>query len=43
MFMQDNNNLQVADIIISWINKHVKYKGRRPHHGDHDGYGDRDH
>jgi hypothetical protein len=43
MFMQDNNNLQVADIIISWINKHVKYKGRRPHHGDHDGDGDRDH
>jgi len=43
MFMQDNNNLQVADIIISWINKHVKYKGRRPHRGDHDGHGDRDH
>jgi len=24
MFMQDNNNLQVADIIIKWINEHVK-------------------
>lgn len=26
MFMQDNNNLQVADILISWIKKHVKYR-----------------
>jgi hypothetical protein len=24
MFMQDNNNLQVADIIIKWINQHVR-------------------
>ena len=24
MFMQDNNNLQVADIIIRWIDQHVK-------------------
>jgi hypothetical protein len=36
MFMQDNNNLKVADIIISWIKKHVKYKDRRPPHGDRD-------
>jgi len=27
MFMQDNNNLQIADIIINWINKHVKVRG----------------
>ena len=26
MFMQDNNNLKIADIIIKWIDKHVKYK-----------------
>ncbi len=24
MFMQDKNNLQVADVIINWINTHVK-------------------
>jgi len=30
MFMQDNNNLQVADIIMTWIKKHVKYKGNGP-------------
>jgi hypothetical protein len=41
MFMQDNNNLQVADIIISWIKKHVKYKnsGHGGHGDDHDGHG----
>ncbi len=33
MFMQDNNNLQVADIIISWIKKHVRYKNHG--HDDH--------
>ncbi len=33
MFMQDNNNLQVADIIMKWINKHVKVKS--DHHDDH--------
>lgn len=43
MFMQDNNNLQVADIIISWIKKHVKYKSHGhgndngPGHGHNDG------
>jgi pimeloyl-ACP methyl ester carboxylesterase len=26
MFMQDNNNLQIADIIIDWIDKHVEKK-----------------
>jgi pimeloyl-ACP methyl ester carboxylesterase len=26
MFMQDNNNLQIADIIIDWINQHVQPK-----------------
>ena len=40
MFMQDNNNLQIADIIMSWINKHVKVKGHG-HGGDDDhGHGD---
>jgi hypothetical protein len=34
MFMQDNNNLQVADIIMKWIDKHVKVKST--HHGGHD-------
>jgi hypothetical protein len=29
MMMLDNNNLQVADVIIDWIYKHVK--GGRPH------------
>jgi hypothetical protein len=24
MFMQDRNNLQIADLIIEWIDKHVK-------------------
>jgi hypothetical protein len=24
MMMLDNNNLQVADVIIDWIDKHVK-------------------
>ncbi|HEX7335663.1 MAG TPA: hypothetical protein VF252_00535 [Gemmatimonadales bacterium] len=28
MFMQDNNNLQVADIIIQWIDEHVGRKTR---------------
>jgi len=35
MFMQDNNNLQVADLIIAWIDKHVKYKGRWSQNEDH--------
>ena len=40
MFMQDNNNLQIADIIMSWINKHVKVKDHG-HGGDDDhGHGD---
>jgi hypothetical protein len=28
MFMQDKNNLKVADVLIKWIDKHVKRKGR---------------
>ena len=24
MFMQDKNNLQVADVIIRWIDEHVE-------------------
>jgi pimeloyl-ACP methyl ester carboxylesterase len=28
MFMQDNNNLQVADVIIQWINEHVERRRR---------------
>lgn len=34
MFMQDNNNLQIADIIIDWIKKHVR-RPHRDHHGHH--------
>jgi hypothetical protein len=26
MFMQDKNNLQVADVIIQWIDQHVEHK-----------------
>ena len=33
MFMQDNNNLQIADVIIRWIDEHVKGNGRG-HHDD---------
>jgi pimeloyl-ACP methyl ester carboxylesterase len=31
MFMQDNNNLQIADVIIRWIDEHVK-GGKRGNH-----------
>lgn len=24
MFMQDMNNLEIADLIIKWINKYIK-------------------
>jgi hypothetical protein len=37
MFMQDNNNLQIADIIIRWIDRHVKGFHKRGRRGDHDG------
>jgi hypothetical protein len=40
MFMQDNNNLQIADLIIKWIDKHVKAKKG---HGGHDHDDDDDH
>ena len=26
MFMQDKNNIEVADVIIKWINEHVDKK-----------------
>lgn len=29
MFMQDHNNLKIADLIIDWIDEHVKPKKRR--------------
>lgn len=29
MLMQDRNNLQLADLILGWIDKHVEQKGRR--------------
>ncbi|HLH29711.1 MAG TPA: hypothetical protein VKY31_00820, partial [Terriglobia bacterium] len=29
MLMQDKNNLQLADLILSWIDKHVEAKNRR--------------
>ena len=25
MFMQDKNNLQVADVIVDWVDKHVEH------------------
>lgn len=34
MFIQDNNNLQIADLIIKWISNHIKY--RHGHGRDHD-------
>jgi hypothetical protein len=40
MFMQDNNNLQIADLIIKWIDKNVK---SRPGNGGHDDHDDDDH
>ena len=36
MMMQDKNNLQIADLILDWIDRHAKVKGRKRH-------GDRDH
>jgi hypothetical protein len=29
MIMQDKNNLQIADVILQWINEHVK-AGKKP-------------
>jgi hypothetical protein len=29
MLMQDRNNLQLADMVIAWIDKHVESKARR--------------
>ena len=29
MLMQDRNNLQLADMVIAWIDKHVESKGKR--------------
>jgi len=26
--MQDRNNLQLADMVIAWIDKHVEAKGK---------------
>jgi pimeloyl-ACP methyl ester carboxylesterase len=44
MFMQDNNNLQVADIVMKWIDKHVKSKnGGHDHDDDHDDHDHDDH
>jgi hypothetical protein len=36
MFMQDNNNLKIADIIIKWIDKNVKFKKGHGHDDDDD-------
>jgi pimeloyl-ACP methyl ester carboxylesterase len=36
MFMQDNNNLKIADIIIKWIDKNVKFKKKHDHDDDDD-------
>ena len=35
MFMQDNNNLQIADLIIKWISNHIKYRHGHDHDHDH--------
>ena len=35
MFMQDKNNLKVADLLIKWIDQHVKRKGRDDDDDDH--------
>jgi hypothetical protein len=29
MLMQDKNNLQLADLILGWIDKHVENKQRK--------------
>jgi hypothetical protein len=29
MLMQDRNNLQLADMVLAWIDKHVESKGKR--------------
>jgi predicted esterase len=29
MFMQDNNNLQIADVLIQWIDEHVRGRSGR--------------
>jgi hypothetical protein len=39
MFMQDNNNLKIADVIIKWIDKHVKPKRYGGHDDDDHGHG----
>ena len=31
MFMQDRNNLQVADVILDWIDRHVERRAGRYH------------
>ena len=33
MFMQDHNNLKIADVIIDWIKKHVR-KGQHHYFAD---------
>jgi hypothetical protein len=33
MMMQDNNNLEIADVIIEWIEKHVKDRNGNQHVG----------
>jgi hypothetical protein len=33
MFMQDNNNLKIADILIKWIDQHVRTSGGPGHGG----------
>jgi hypothetical protein len=35
MFMQDYNNLKIADLIIQWIDHHVNVK-KHGHDHDHD-------
>jgi pimeloyl-ACP methyl ester carboxylesterase len=43
MFMQDRNNLKIADLIIKWIGTHVKNNGHNDHMADNDHDHDNDH
>ncbi len=40
MFMQDNNNLQIADLIMGWIKNHIKHRPQEhdDDHGPHGGH-----
>ena len=37
MLMQDRNNLQVADMVLEWLDQHVDGRDHHGHHGKRDG------